>query len=69
MIVRVKNFNVEMEVKNSGIELEIRDTGDKFLGDLIVTKTQVIWCKGRTARENGKKLTLAKFIEMMEAGR
>lgn len=67
MIVRVKDFNVEMEIKNTGIELEIRDPQNAFLGDLIVTKTQIVWCKGKTGRKNGKAINLAKFIEMMEA--
>lgn len=67
MIVRVKDFNVEMEIKNTGIELEVRDPQDNFLGDLIVTKTQIIWCKGKTGRQNGKKINLEKFIAMMDS--
>ena len=66
MNVRVKSFNVEMEIKNTGIELEIRDPKGGFLGDLIVTKTHLIWCKGKTGRDNGKKKGLKEFIEMME---
>ena len=55
--VFIKDFGIDMDVKTRGIELEVRDTQDKHLGDLIVTKTAVIWCKGRTRRENGKKVT------------
>jgi hypothetical protein len=66
MKVLVKDFRVEMEVKNTGIELEIRDTKDAFLGDLIITRTQLIWCKGKTARQNGKKISLEKFMQLME---
>jgi hypothetical protein len=69
MIVRVKDFNVEMEIKNTGIELEVRDPQDNFLGDLIVTKTQIIWCKGKTARKNGKMINLENFIKRMESGK
>ena len=67
MIVKIKSFDVEMELKNTGIELEIRDNDDAFLGDLVVTKTKLIWCKGKTNRKNGKTMDLKKFIEMMEA--
>jgi len=67
MIVKIKSFEVEMELKNNGIELEIRDNDDAFLGDLVVTKTKLIWCKGKTNRKNGKTMDLKKFIEMMEA--
>jgi hypothetical protein len=66
MIVHVKSFDVEMEIKNKGIELEVRDTDGTFLGDLIVTKTQIIWCKGKTSREHGKKLSWQKFADKME---
>jgi hypothetical protein len=65
MIVRVKSFDVEMEIKNKGIELEVRDTDDTFLGDLILTKTQIVWCKGKTSREHGKKLSWQKFASMV----
>ena len=66
MKVHVKSFDVDMEIKNKGVELEVRDTDDTFLGDLIVTKTQIIWCKGKTSREHGKKLTWQKFASVME---
>ena len=65
MIVHVKSFDVEMEIKNKGIELEVRDTDGSFLGDLIVTKTQIVWCKGKTSREHGKKLTWKQFADVM----
>jgi hypothetical protein len=56
-----------MEIKNNGIELEVRDTDETFLGDLIVTKTKIFWCKGKTSREHGKKVTRENFARMMEA--
>lgn len=69
MKVKIKEFDVAMELKNKGMELEIRDTSDNFLGDLVVTKTSLIWCKGRTSRNNGKKMKIEKFIELMEQDR
>ena len=65
MEVSIKNFDVQMQIKNKGIELDVYDTG-KHLGDLVVTKKHLIWCKGRTRRQNGKKLTWAQFTAYME---
>ncbi len=67
MRISIKEFNVDMEIKTAGVELDVRDTDGSHFGDLIVTKTQVIWCRGRTTRENGKSLTWDRFIRTMEA--
>jgi hypothetical protein len=63
--VSVKDFAVGMEVKNKGIELEIRTPQGAHVGDLVVTSTKLVWCEGRTQRENGKTITWEKFREMM----
>ncbi|MDQ7981941.1 hypothetical protein QYH69_32475 [Paraburkholderia sp. SARCC-3016] len=68
MKVKVKELAAEIELKNTGVELEIRDNDDKFLGDLIITKTSVIWCEGKTKRENGVKKNLKDFIADMNNG-
>lgn len=68
MKVLIKEFGLDMEVKTKGIELEIRSPdGKKQLGDLVVTKTQIIWCKGRTTREKGAPVTWDEFISWMES--
>ena len=66
MNVRIKQFDVAMEIKNNGIEIDVSDTTEKHLGDLFVTKTRLIWCQGRAKKKNGKKISWLKFIEMME---
>ena len=67
MKVSIKDLSVDMEIKNSGVELDVYSPdGSKHLGDLIVTKSGLIWCKGRTSRENGVKISWEKFIEWME---
>ncbi|MBD3653149.1 hypothetical protein [Kangiella sp.] len=66
MKVNIKNLNVSMEVKNSGIEFSVYDSSDKFLGDMFVTKSGLTWCKGRTSKQNGKRITWNKFIELMD---
>ncbi len=67
MKVKVKDFDVAMELKNNGIEFEVRDNQDNFLGDLIINKTPLIWCEGRKSRENGKKISLAHLREFMNS--
>ncbi len=67
MKVVIKKFDVDMEVKNRGVEFEIRSPdGTQHLGDVVLTKKHVIWCKGRTLSKNGQKVTWNRFIEMME---
>jgi len=66
MKVSIKSFDVAMELKNNGVELEIRDNSGNFLGDLIITKSKLIWCKGRQSRQNGKEISIKKFIAEME---
>lgn len=66
MNVTIKEFGVEMEVKNNGIEFEVRSPdGTEHHGDLVLTKTQLIWCEGRTSRRNGKKVSWEQFRKWM----
>lgn len=67
MKVSVKDFAVTMEIKNKGIELDVYDTSGTHLGDLVVTKTKLVWCKGRTLPENGKEITWHNFVNYMES--
>lgn len=65
MQVKIKSFDVEMDVKNNGVEFQVHDNEGKFLGDFYVTKSGVTWCAGKTTRVNGKKLKWEKFIELV----
>jgi hypothetical protein len=68
MQVDIKKFSVAMQVKTKGIELEVRSPdGQTHHGDLVVTKTGLTWCRGRTTPENGKPITWKAFIEYMES--
>ncbi len=68
MKVAIKSFDVEMDVKTKGIEFEIyTPDGKEFLGDVILTKTGLIWCRGKTARANGISVSWNEFIETMES--
>jgi hypothetical protein len=66
MNVSIKDLSVTMEIKNNGIELDVYDTSGKHLGDLVVTKSKLIWCKGKTDRKNGKSISWDTFIDLME---
>jgi len=64
MDVWIKSFDVKMEVKTNGMELEVRD-GTGQVGDCYVTKTGITWCRGRTQRANGIKLSWAELAEVL----
>ena len=67
MKVTIKSFEVDMEVKNAGVEFEVYSPdGETHHGDLVLTKRNLVWCNGRTHRENGKDISWAKFIEWAE---
>ena len=45
-----------MKVKTNGLELQINEKGGKQFGDIFVTKTGIIWCKGKTTKPKGIKI-------------
>jgi hypothetical protein len=67
MKVGIKSFDVEMDVKNNGVEFEVYDNDGTFRGDCVITKTSLIWCKGKTTRQKGMKVTWDDFIKWMES--
>jgi hypothetical protein len=67
MKVSIKDLAVSMEIKNKGVELDVYDNNGNHLGDLVITKTKLVWCKGKTAVENGTSLTWSEFIGYMNA--
>jgi len=68
MDVSIKSFDVAMDVKNKGIELEIHEPNNGAkLGNLVVTKANLIWCQGKTQPVNGKKIKWTDFIELVNA--
>lgn len=67
MKTTIKSLNVEMEIKNKGMEIEVRDTGDNFQGDLVINKSGITWCKGRTTPSKGKKKSWEEVIALFES--
>ncbi len=67
MKVKIKKFGVDMEVKNTGIEFQVHSNSGEFLGDCYVTKTGLVWCKGKIKKENGVHVNWKDFIDWMES--
>ena len=67
MKVFIKDLAVTMEIKNRGIEVDVSDNDGRHLGDLVMTKTRLVWCKGRTSVERGKPISWSDFIAYMES--
>jgi len=66
MKVLIKEFAVDMEVKSKGIEFEVKSPdGANHLGDCFVTKTSIIWCKGRTTKANGIKISWEELTAVL----
>ena len=63
--VSIKNLAVDMDIKNKGVELDVYD-GDTHLGDLYVTKTGLVWCKGKTTKARGVKISWEEFRDWAE---
>ncbi len=65
MKVSIKSFDVAMDVKNNGIEFQVADNDGAHKGDCYLTRTGLIWCRGRTRKANGIRVTWDQFIEWM----
>ena len=62
MKTKIKKLSVEMELKNKGMEIEIRNNKDVFLGDLVIRKSGMVWCQGRTTAQNGRSKSWEEII-------
>jgi len=63
----IKDLGCDLGIKNKGVEIDVSDTTNKHLGDLCITNTRLIWCKGKKKRENGTGVTWDRFIKWMES--
>jgi len=63
MQVKIKDFSINMDVKASGIEFEVRTPdGATQHGDCILTMTGLVWCKGKTTKANGIKISWQELM-------
>lgn len=68
MKVSIKDLKVQkMELGINGVEFDVYDGNDTHLGDLIISKGSVVWCKGRTMKKNGVKVNWTDLIAWFES--
>ena len=68
MEVKIKKFDVNMLVKSNGIELEVRTPdGQSQMGDCYVTMTGLVWCKGKTTKPKGVKVTWDELATILSS--
>lgn len=66
MQVRVKKFEINMDVKANGIEFEVRTRdGTNQIGDCYLTMTGLVWCKGKTTKKNGVKMSWDELAKVL----
>jgi hypothetical protein len=68
MQVKIKSFDVGMDVKSNGIEFEVRKPdGSAQIGDCYLTMTGLVWCEGKKTKQNGVKVSWPEFMEIMKS--
>lgn len=66
--VRIKALTVEMDVKTNGVEFEVRNAANTSqVGDCYVTKVGLVWCKGRTTKPNGVKISWDELATLLQS--
>jgi len=63
MAANIKGYSIG----DDKMELEIRDKQGDFLGDLILSKRSVVWCKGKTQEDNGIKFSWEDFAKRLDS--
>jgi hypothetical protein len=64
--IRIKQFDVQMNVKSKGIEFEVHSSnGETHLGDCYLTMSGLIWCPGRTTKQNGVKISWEELTTVL----
>jgi hypothetical protein len=64
----VKVYIKGLEIAGAGTKLAIRTDvypRGSFLGNLVITEGNLIWCKGRIKTANGKRISWEQFIKNM----
>jgi hypothetical protein len=65
MKVFIKDPGMQWDIKSKGVEIDVGDNNG-HLGDLYVTWTNLIWCRGKVAKANGVRLSWPEFMKLME---
>jgi hypothetical protein len=68
MQVKIKRFDVNMDVKANGIEFEVRKPdGSAQIGDCYLTMTGLVWCEGKRGKTNGIKLSWKELRVLLKS--
>jgi hypothetical protein len=69
MKLRIKEIKADIELKNNGMEIEVREEKEDGarLGDIIIARAGITWCKGKVGAAKGIKLSWKEFIAAAEA--
>lgn len=70
MQVKTQPFKEAIELKSDGICFDVYGNGAKRLGDLSVTKTGLVWCKGangKAPRGKGINVKWEDFISWVQS--
>lgn len=65
--VKIKSFDVNMDVKSKGIEFEVRTKDDSSqIGDCYLTMTGLTWCQGKIEKKNGINITWQELQDILK---
>jgi hypothetical protein len=70
MQVKTQPFKEAIEIKSDGIIFDVYGNGSKRLGDLSVTRTGLVWCKGangKMPRGKGINVKWEDFITWVQS--
>lgn len=64
MKVAIKDLAVKsLDIGSKGIEIAVNDTKG-HAGDLYVTMSKIIWCKGKTGKDQGVDFTWLQIMDI-----
>jgi hypothetical protein len=67
MQVKLAMDDVTITLGNNGVTFTVADNAGNHVGHIRVGQATVEWRKGRIRPGNGKKLPLARLIEVLDA--
>ena len=67
MKINIKELQVSMSLGNNGITLDVSNNDGTRRGALHIGRAKIIWCKGKTKKENGKSKTWDELIDHFNA--
>lgn len=65
--MQVRVTDIEAQLGNKGVILYIADNDGTHRGKLRLGQATVEWCKGRTRIGNGKRISMEKFVELLDS--